>query len=76
MINGKENLPTNHFALFENKGETFTIEATENAIVLVLSGEPINEPIAAYGPFMMNTKVELMQAFDDYNKGKFGYLED
>ncbi len=41
MINGKENLPTNHFALFENKGETFTIEATENAIVLVLSGEPL-----------------------------------
>lgn len=41
MINGKENLPTNHFALFENKGETFTIEATENTIVLVLSGEPL-----------------------------------
>jgi quercetin 2,3-dioxygenase len=75
-INGKENLPANHFALFENKGETFTIEATENAVVLVLSGEPINEPIAAHGPFVMNTKAELMQAFDDYNKGKFGYLED
>ncbi|HYJ64332.1 MAG TPA: pirin family protein [Parafilimonas sp.] len=76
IINGKENLPANHFALFENKGETFTIEATENAVVLVLSGEPINEPIAAHGPFVMNTKAELMQAFDDYNKGKFGYLED
>jgi redox-sensitive bicupin YhaK (pirin superfamily) len=75
-INGKEDLSTNYFALFENKGEAFTIEATENAIVLVLSGEPIDEPIAAHGPFVMNTKTELIQAFDDYNRGKFGYLED
>ena len=75
-INNIENVPTNHFALMANDGENFVIEATENAIVLVLSGEPINEPIAAHGPFVMNTKQELIQAFDDYNKGKFGFLED
>ena len=59
-----------------NDGEDFSITATDDAVVLILSGEPINEPIAAHGPFVMNTKQELIQAFDDFNKGKFGYLED
>lgn len=75
-VNGTEQVPTDHFVLFENDGEEFSVEATENSVVLVLSGEPINEPIAAYGPFVMNTKAELVQAFDDFNVGKFGYLED
>lgn len=66
----------NNFVLFRNDGEDFSIEATEDSIVLVLSGEPINEPIAAYGPFVMNTKQEILQAFDDFEKGKFGTLED
>lgn len=70
-----ENIVTDHFVLFENEGETFTIEATEDAIVLVLSGEPINEPIVAHGPFVMNTREEIIQAFNDFNDGKFGYLE-
>ncbi len=76
VVNGTEEVPMNHFVLFENKGEDFAIEATENSIVLVLSGEPIREPIAAHGPFVMNTKAELVQAFDDFNQGKFGYLEE
>ena len=52
------------------------MEATENAIVLVLSGEPLNESIFPYGPFVMNTKQEILQAYEDLNNGKFGYLED
>lgn len=75
MVNDAENVPTDHLALMANDGEHFEIEALENSIVLVLSGEPINEPIASQGPFVMNTKEELQQAFADYNHGKFGYLE-
>ncbi|WP_300567769.1 pirin family protein [Flavobacterium sp.] len=75
-VNDTEIIPTDHFVLFENEGEDFTVEALENAIVLVLSGEPINEPIYAHGPFVMNTKEEIDQAFDDVNAGKFGYLEN
>ncbi|MBO3099665.1 pirin family protein [Gelidibacter pelagius] len=76
IINGKEEIPTDHLALMANDGETFEIEASDDAVVLVLSGEPINEPIAAQGPFVMNTREELMEAFNDFNLGKFGYLED
>lgn len=75
VINGKEEVFTDHLALMANDGEVFEIDAMNNAIVLVLSGEPINEPIAAHGPFVMNTKEEIMEAFSDYNSGKFGYLE-
>ncbi|ELR68887.1 Pirin [Fulvivirga imtechensis AK7] len=75
-VNGNENVTTDHLALMKNKGDSFTITADDQAVVLVLSGEPINEPIAAHGPFVMNTREELIQAFDDFNKGKFGYLEE
>lgn len=75
-VNDVENVPTDHLVLFENDGEDFSIQANEDAVVLVLSGEPINEPIAAHGPFVMNTQQEIVQAFEDFNLGKFGYLED
>jgi quercetin 2,3-dioxygenase len=75
-VNDEELVEANHFVLFGNDGEEFTVVANENSIVLVLSGEPINEPIAAHGPFVMNTRNEIIQAFDDFNAGKFGVLED
>ena len=76
VVNGEENAPTDHFVLFENEGENFTIEASEDAVVLIISGEPLKEPIFHHGPFLMNNRNEILQAFDDFNKGKFGYLED
>jgi quercetin 2,3-dioxygenase len=75
-VNGTEQVPTDHFVLFENEGEDFDITTEDGAIVLVMSAEAINEPIAAHGPFVMNTRQEIMQAFEDFQNGKFGYLAD
>ena len=75
-INEADLVPVNNFVVFQNNADDFILEATENAIVLVLSGEPINEPIAAQGPFVMNTRAEIIQAIQDYNMGKFGYIEE
>ena len=68
---------TDHLILFANDGTDIQLEADEeNAVVLILSGEPLNESIFPYGPFVMNTKQEIIQAYEDLNNGKFGHLED
>jgi quercetin 2,3-dioxygenase len=67
---------TDHFMLFANDGTDIYMEASKDAIVLILSGEPIQEAIVPYGPFVMNSKQEIVDAYDDWNSGKFGYLED
>ena len=76
VVNGNEQVELDNFVLFENNGESIDIQANEQAVVLLMSGEPIGEPIASHGPFVMNHHLELVQAFDDFNQGKFGYLED
>lgn len=81
MIQGKarineKQVPAHHFVLFHNDGENITVEADENTVILVISGEPIAEPIAAHGPFVMNTREEIVRAYEDFNNGLFGYLED
>ena len=75
VVNG-EKVGVNSFIYFENEGTEIEVEALESSIILVLSGEPINEPIVHYGPFLMNTEGEIEQAISDYNQGKFGYLDE
>ena len=55
-------------------GEQVAIEAKADSLILVLSGEPIREQVASYGPFVMNTQEELWQAFQDYRSGRMGHL--
>ncbi|WP_316742664.1 pirin family protein [Pedobacter antarcticus] len=74
-INGQDTAGGSQFVYFKNDGEEISVEATEDSLILILSGEPIQEPIAQYGPFLMNNQQEIKQAISDYNEGKFGYLE-
>lgn len=73
-VNG-ETAKLHDLVLFKNDGEDISIKATENSVLLLLSGEPINEPIAQYGPFVMNTNRELQEAFEEFQSGKFGRLD-
>jgi redox-sensitive bicupin YhaK (pirin superfamily) len=73
-INGQKT-PEHSFVLFANEGEEIDITANEDAVLLVLSGEPLNEPIASYGPFVMNTQAEIIESIREFQSGKFGVLE-
>jgi quercetin 2,3-dioxygenase len=73
VVNGSSTLKgTAQAALLSTSGETILLEAKAQSLVLILSGEPINEPVASYGPFVMNTQAELRQAAKDYRAGKMG----
>ena len=75
VVNGNEGLKgAARIAVLSDEGEEISIEPKEDSTLLVLSGEPIDEPVASYGPFVMNTEEELKQAFLDYRTGKMGNL--
>lgn len=76
VVNNSETVYNDNVVLLHNDGESFVVEALQDALVLILSGDPINEPIAARGPFVMNTHQELQQTINDFNMGKFGQLDD
>ena len=72
-VNG-EKAGQHDFILFNNEDESIQLKASEHSVLLLLSGLPINEPIAQYGPFVMNTAQELEEAFAEFQAGKFGVL--
>lgn len=64
----------NSLVLFENQGEDIAVAAEAGARFLVLAGTPIDEPVVSYGPFVMNTRAEIVEAIDAFNAGEFGSL--
>lgn len=60
--------------VFSRDGEGVTLEVLEDSTVLWLAGEPIDEPVVGYGPFVMNTEAEIQQAFADFQSGKMGRI--
>jgi len=75
QVNGEEVAREAQLVVLDAKGENVAIEANNDAVVLVLSGEPLNEPVVGYGPFVMNTREEIHQAIDDFNANRFGQAE-
>jgi quercetin 2,3-dioxygenase len=73
-INGQEIAREAQTVLLGREGGSVTVEANSDAKLLVLTGEPIDEPVVAHGPFVMNSVAEIKQAMLDYESGKFGTI--
>jgi len=74
LVNDTEVVRAGQGARLDRAGESVAVEASTEATLLVLAGEPLDEPVAAYGPFVMNTQTEIRQALDDFRAGRFGRL--
>ncbi|WP_447777638.1 pirin family protein [Variovorax boronicumulans] len=76
QVNGETVVRDAQMVLLDRAGDAVTIDANNDAVVLLLSGEPIDEPIVGHGPFVMNTRDEIVQAMKDFGSGKFGQMPE
>jgi len=74
VIGDRETARATELVVLDRRGAEAAIEANSDATVFVMNGQPIDEPIAGYGPFVMNTRQEIQQAFVDFNQGRFGVV--
>jgi redox-sensitive bicupin YhaK (pirin superfamily) len=72
---GSDTVREAEVAVMERAGDTLVIEALEDTTLLLLTGEPLHEPVVGHGPFVMNTVAEIEQAFVDYRSGRMGRIE-
>ena len=75
QVNGSEIVREAQLVILDREAGEVVLEANSDVAVLVLSGEPLNEPIVGYGPFVMNTQEEIRQAIADFNSGNFGHMQ-
>jgi len=76
QVNGETVVRDAQMVLLDRAGDALTLDANNDAVVLLLSGEPIDEPIVGHGPFVMNTRDEIVQAMKDFGSGKFGQMPE
>lgn len=74
LVNGSQVASEAQMVLFDRSGDEIALEANSDAVLLLLGGEPIAEPVVGYGPFVMNSEEEIHQAFADFNSGRFGQM--
>jgi len=73
-VNDTHRVEGKSMAILSREGVDFSLEAQETSKFVLLTGQPLNEPIEGYGPFVMNSKAEIMEAISDFNRGKFGAI--
>ncbi|AXH63358.1 MULTISPECIES: pirin family protein [Providencia] len=76
FVDGRSALNEGELMILDDTDSNILLEATEDALVLLLSGDPIDEPVVGYGPFVMNTVQEINEAINDFNSGKFGRIPE
>ncbi len=76
LVNDESNLKkgATQMVTFHQDGDSFSLKALQESTLLVLSGEPIDEKVSSWGPYVMNTQTEIMEALRDFQQGKMGYL--
>ncbi len=74
-VDNNQSVRSAELAVMERAGSRLEFEVTEDSRLLLLNGEPLNEPIVGHGPFVMNTEQEIVQAFDDFKNGRFDAIK-